>query len=292
MWWGLLAGILAMGVLSRVPREFVISVLGASGGWRGVIRAALAGLLLDLCNHGILMVAARLYERGASLGQMMAFLIASPWNSLSLTLVLIALIGWGWTLTIIVLSLLVAILSGWTFEAWVARGILPANPHHTQLPPDFRFWLEARRALSGVSWNANLIGAMLWQGIKDSRMVLRWILFGTVLAALIRALMDPNAFATWFGPSLLGLGLTLLAATVLEVCSEGSAPIAADLFNRAGAPGNGFTFLMAGASTDLTEILVIRETTRSWKCALFLPVVTVPQVLLLGWLLNQAGATT
>ena len=30
------------------------------------------------------------YERGATIGQVMAFLIASPWNSFSLTLILIA----------------------------------------------------------------------------------------------------------------------------------------------------------------------------------------------------------
>ena len=35
------------------------------------------------------MVGAKLYERGASIGQVMAFLIASPWNSFSLTLTLV-----------------------------------------------------------------------------------------------------------------------------------------------------------------------------------------------------------
>jgi hypothetical protein len=33
--------------------------------------------------------------------------------------------------------------------------------------------------------------------------------------------------------------------------------------------------------------MVIRDTTKSWKIALFLPLLTVPQVLLIGWLLNQ-----
>jgi uncharacterized membrane protein YraQ (UPF0718 family) len=80
--------------------------------------------------------------------------------------------------------------------------------------------------------------------------------------------------------------LTLVVATILEVCSEGSAPIAADLINKANAPGNSFTFLMAGASTDYTEIMVLKDTTKSWKIALFLPLITVPQVLLVGWLIN------
>jgi len=44
---------------------------------------------------------------------------------------------------------------------------------------------------------------------------------------------------------------------------------------------------MAGVATDYTEVMVIRDTTKSWKIALFLPLLTLPQVLLIGWLLNQ-----
>ena len=120
-------------------------------------------------------------------------------------------------------------------------------------------------------------------------MVLRWILLGVLIASAVRAFVPADAFATYFGPTLAGLGATVLAATVIEVCSEGSTPIAADLLTRAGAPGNGFAFLMGGVATDYTEVLVLRETTRSWKIALFLPLVTLPQILLLGWLINVAG---
>lgn len=78
-------------------------------------------------------------------------------------------------------------------------------------------------------------------------------------------------------------------ATVLEVFSEGSTPIAADIFTRAKAPGNGFAFLMAGVATDYTEIMILKDTTKSWKLALFLPLITVPQVLLVAWLINIYG---
>jgi uncharacterized membrane protein YraQ (UPF0718 family) len=63
-----------------------------------MFRATLAGVCLDLCSHGILAVGMKLYERGASTGQVMAFLLASPWNSFSLTLILFGLIGVSWTL--------------------------------------------------------------------------------------------------------------------------------------------------------------------------------------------------
>ncbi len=79
----------------------------------------------------------------------------------------------------------------------------------------------------------------------------------------------------------------MVAATIIEVCSEGSAPIAADLVTRGGAPGNGFSFPMTDISTDYTEIMSIKDTTGSWKIALFLPLVMLPPVILIGWLLNQ-----
>jgi len=74
---------------------------------------------------------------------------------------------------------------------------------------------------------------MLLQGLKDSRMVLRWIFLGIILASLIRTFVPMEIFQTYFGAALVGLGLTLLVATVLEVCSEGTVPIAADLLTRA-----------------------------------------------------------
>jgi hypothetical protein len=118
-------------------------------------------------------------------------------------------------------------------------------------------------------------------------MIIKWLLFGVIIAAAIRAFVPVEIFENWFGPSLIGLLLTLIATTIIEVCSEGSAPIASELVTRAKAPGNGFAFLMAGVSTDYTEMLVLHEFTKSWKIAFFLPLVTVPQVLVLGYLMNM-----
>ena len=74
MWWGILFGIVAVGVMSYIPREYFNALLGRGDSFGGLLRAAGAGLLLDLCSHGILMVGAKLYERGASLAQVMTFL--------------------------------------------------------------------------------------------------------------------------------------------------------------------------------------------------------------------------
>jgi uncharacterized membrane protein YraQ (UPF0718 family) len=289
MWWGILLGIAAIGLLTAIPREFVIAILGKGGGLTGLLRATAAGLLLDLCNHGILMVGMKLYERGASLGQVFAFLIASPWNSFTLTFILLSLIGWQWTLTIIVLSAVIAIITGFLTDRLVQAGRLPANPHQKDLPADFRFRAEAKSRWKATTVDRAFLVGTLRTAVVESRMIIRWIFFGTILAAALRAAVDPSTFSDWFGPSVAGLLLTFAAATLIEVCSEGSSPLAADLVNRGGAPGNGFAFLMAGAATDVTEIMALRQTCRSWRIALALPLLTSPQVLLVAYFLNNLG---
>ncbi len=286
MWWGVVIGAVFVGLLSKVPREFILSMLGQGGTVSGLLRATGAGVLLDLCSHGILMVATKLYERGASAGQVIAFLLASPWNSFSLTLILIGLIGWQWTLIFIVLSMVIALITGWLFDRLVASQRLPANHNAMALPEQFQFWPELKTRLRKTDFNTHFFTTLVITGIKDSKMVVRWLLFGILLAAILRATLDTAQFEQFFGPTLLGLLITVLVATVLEVCSEGSTPIAADILTRAKAPGNGFAFLMAGVATDYTEVMVLKDTTRSWKLALFLPLITVPQVLLVAWLIN------
>jgi uncharacterized membrane protein YraQ (UPF0718 family) len=290
-WWGILAGILAVGIIGRLPQTLVSGLLGKGGTFGGILRATFAGVLLDLCNHGILMIGSQLYRRGASLGQTLAFLVASPWNSFSLTLMLAALIGWKWMLTFTAVSMVIGIITGWIADLLVNRGKLPENPNTRDLPDDFRFGPAFKEALVSLKPNAANVTGVVKAGLADSRMILRWIFFGVVMAAAIRAFVPDSYFAGFFGPTIVGLLLTLLATTLIEVCTEGSSPIAADLLTRAAAPGNAFVFLMAGASTDYTEMLVLRETTGSWKAALAVPLITIPQVLLIGWLMNHYSMT-
>lgn len=289
MAWGVAIGVFMVALLSYVPRELVISVMGTGGGLKGICRATAAGILLDLCSHGILMVGVKLYERGVSIGQVMAFLIASPWNSFSLTIILVAFIGLPWTLAFIALSVIVAIISGLIFELCVNKKILPPNPNTMALPDDFQFWARLKIELSATKFSFSGAKRFILIGLTESRTVIRWLLIGVLLASLIRVFADDTVFHEYFGPSMLGLVATMVAATIIEVCSEGATPIAGDLFNRAAAPGNSFAFLMAGVSTDYTEIAVLKSQTRSWKIALFLPLITLPQIMIIAIIVNAYG---
>jgi uncharacterized membrane protein YraQ (UPF0718 family) len=88
------------------------------------------------------------------------------------------------------------------------------------------------------------------------------------------------------GPTLLGLLVTLALATIIEVCSEGSSPLAFEIYRQTGAIGNSFVFLMAGVATDYTEIGLLWVNVGR-RTAIWMPIVSVPQVILIGYLLNK-----
>lgn len=287
MSWGLFIGVLIVGVLDKIPQEAIQKLMGRGGTFGGIIRATFAGILLDMCSHGILMVGMKLYQRGLSLGQTMAFLIASPWNSLSLTLVLWGLVGFKWMIIFLILSMIIAIISGFIFDVLVKKKVLPQNPNKKAIPANYSAKKDLKNTFTARNWKPSNWGNIIWKGLTGSRVIFKWIFFGVIAAALMRTFITPEQIQAVFGPTLAGLGLTLFAAVVLEVCSEGSAPIAAEIMNSGRAPGNSFAFLMSGVASDYTEVMAVKDTTKSWKIALFLPLITFPQVVALAIILNQ-----
>ena len=106
-----------------------------------------------------------------------------------------------------------------------------------------------------------------------------------IIASFARAFIPSHLFMEYMGPTTIGLVVTLFFATIIEVCSEGSSPLAFEIFSQTGAFGNSFTFLMAGVATDYTEIGLIWSNIGK-KAAIWLPMITVPQVLIIGYLFN------
>lgn len=117
--------------------------------WWGI----LVGMLLDLCNQGVLMVGAKLYKRGASLGQVFAFLIASPWNLLPLTVIIGVLMGWEGMVIFLIAYLVIAFATGLVVEALERAGRVRPNPNREDLPADFHVWREAKAGLRSTCYD-------------------------------------------------------------------------------------------------------------------------------------------
>jgi hypothetical protein len=270
-----------------VPREYVVRLLSGSRK-RVIARATVLGFLASTCSHGCLALSIELYRKGASIPAVVSFLLASPWASMSLTFILVSLFG-PLGLLIIVTALAIAYVTGLVFQRLAAARRIDPNPNAVTIEAGYSIRRDFRERWRAYPWTAAQL-ARDARGVFDGmiplgRMMLGWVQLGLVLSALLGGLVPHHTIERFLGPTPAGLVLTLLAAAIIEVCSEGTAPLAYELYRHTGALGNAFAFLMGGVVTDYTELVVL------WRnigrhTVLWLLAVTLPQVFLIGLLLN------
>jgi len=277
IWWAVLLGLFIGGLVDYfVPEEFIFKFLGKKKA-SSILYAVLAGFLMSACSHGILAISMQLYKKGASIPAVITFLLASPWANLPVTILLFGFFGWK-ALIFVLAAMLIAVITGFFFMGLERAGLIEKSKK-VKLNPKYQ-WDKIKNFDLNKAAKGTLKGA-----VDLGNMVLWWILIGFLAAALIRAYVPHHIFMNYFGPGIGGLALTLLFATIIEVCSEGSAPIAFEIFNKVGAMGNPFVFLMAGVVTDYTEIGLIWSNIGK-RTAIWLPIITVPMVLIAGILFN------
>lgn len=286
IWWALLLGFLLAGVIERyVPSEYISKIL-AGRRKRTILYSTFLGLVMSACSHGILAIGMELHKKGASGPAVISFLLGSPWANLPVTILLVSLFKLK-GLLIIGSAIFVALSTGLIFQGLDRLGWIERNKNTLAIDQGFSIrddiksrWHNRARP-KGAGHLLVLKGA--WH---LANMILWWILLGIVIASLIGAFVPHDFFQSYLGPTLTGLLLTLVAATVIEICSEGSAPLAFEIYRQTGALGNTFVFLMGGFVTDYTEVGLVWKQL-GWKTAVWMVLVTVPQVVLIGWLLNN-----
>ena len=292
IWWAIILGLLIGGVIDYfIPREYIRKYLSRHQK-RTIIYSIIFGFLMSACSHGILAIAIELYKKGASTSSVISFLLASPWANLPITILLFGFFGVK-AAFIVISALIISIITGLIYQVLERKGMVECNSckmgEDIPVLTDFSIRKDIRRRWKEYHFtmknNINAMKGTLQGSWSLTRMILWWLIVGMIMASFARAYIPQHLFVEYMGPTFLGLAITLFFATIIEVCSEGSSPLAFEIFNQTGAFGNSFTFLMAGVATDYTEIGLIWHNIGK-RAALWLPIITVPQILLLGYLFN------
>ena len=288
IWWAVLLGLFLGGVINHfIPREYVSHIL-ASPKKRTILYSVIIGFFMSACSHGILALSIQLHKKGASNPAVISFLLASPWANFPLTIMLIAFFGLK-ALYIIFCAIIIAITTGLIYQVLESRGLIEQNENTKKVTEGFSIGKDLKRRVSSYNASAGQIRKDA-RGVYDgalslANMVLWWILIGMALASAVGAYVPRGIFQDYMGPTFMGLIATLVVATIMEVCSEGTAPLAFEIYRQTGAFGNAFVFLMAGVVTDYTEIGLLWFNLGK-RVAIWLPIITVPQVVALGMLAN------
>jgi uncharacterized membrane protein YraQ (UPF0718 family) len=292
IWWAILIGFLIGGIIDYfIPRKYIEKYLSRHRK-RTIIYSIIFGFLMSACSHGILAISIELYKKGANTSSVIAFLLASPWANLPITLLLMGFFGLK-ALFIIISALIIATITGLIYQAFEKKGLIECRicekGEDKSILEDFSIIKDIKKRVTDFQFSLKNIKDAIFGTFKGSwaltKMVMWWLIIGMIMAAFARAYIPGHLFMEYMGPGLLGLIVTLMFATIIEVCSEGSSPLAFEIYSKTGAFGNSFTFLMAGVATDYTEIGLIWHNIGK-KAALWLPIITVPQIIFLGYIFN------
>lgn len=272
-----------------VPKEYISKTLSGKSS-RTIFRACGLGFLMSACSHGILALSIELYRKGASVAAVISFLLASPWANLPITILLFSFFGFK-AFLIIISALIISLNTGLIYLWLDKKGLIEKNPNTLEVNRDFSILKDAKARFKNYKFSTNQLFQKdipgIWQGaLSLGDMVLWWIILGMGLASLAGAYIPAHFFHKFMGPTFIGLLVTLALAAVIEICSEGSSPLAFEIYRQTGALGNSFSFLMAGVVTDYTEIGLIWVTIGR-RSALWLPAIALPQVIFLAVIFNK-----
>ena len=289
IWWAVALGLFLGGLIDYyVPQEYISRILSRKKP-AAIFNAVFLGFLMSACSHGILALSIQLHKKGASNPAVVSFLLASPWANLTITVMLIGFFGLK-GLFIILSAILIAINTGFVFMFLEKRGLIETNKNTVQVSEGFSIAGDIKARIKKYKFASRSLltdsSGVLKGAWALADMVLWWIILGMLIASAAGAYIPLHFFHKFMGPTLIGLLVTLALATVIEVCSEGSSPLAFEIYRQTGALGNSFVFLMAGVATDYTEIGLLWANVGR-RTAIFLPIITVPQVVVIGYLMNK-----
>lgn len=289
MFWPVTAGFFVGGLIDHyVPKEYISKHLSIPKK-RTIFYSVGLGFLMSACCHGILAISMEIHKKGASGPAVVSFLLASPWANLPITILLFGFFG-AKAFLIVFGALVVALITGLLMQLLDQAGWIERNSNSVEVGEEFSIWQDILRRFRGHEFShenfRKAFAGVFGGALSLAAMVLPWILVGIVLGGLVTTFVPKHIFHHYLGPTVLGLLITMGVATLLEVCSEGTSPLAFTIYQQTGAFGNAFAFLMGGVVTDVTEIGLVWKNLGS-KTALWMLAITLPQVILLGWIFNR-----
>jgi hypothetical protein len=243
----LLFGFLLAGVLHiLIPRSFAQKHLGGSSLWSS-FKASAIGVPLPLCSCGVIPTGISFFKSGASKASTVSFLISTPQTGVDSMLITGAMIGWPFAVFRAFIAFITGVLGGLLTAFSGDKSISTPVSHEQIVNKKYGFMGSLRRVFSYS------FGDFMFD-------MAHYLLLGTIIAAVISALIPDNYFETLQGNVFVTYLLVMLASIPLYICATSSVPIAAVLILKGLSPGAALIFLMAGPATNVATITVLLNT--------------------------------
>ena len=298
-------GFLLSGLIHEfVPSRWVERRLGGSG-IKPILYSTLIGTILPICCLGSLPVAVSLRQKGARLGPVLAFLVATPATSITALLVTYGLLGLKFTVFIFFAVIAMGLVMGLVGNKVEGKAKVIVSPAQQALDPVCGMSVEVGKAAKteyggetyyfccshcqqafehspeeymreGSRQVAHRIKHVFRYAFVDMvKEIGPELLLALALAALVAAVAPVGAFVgAHFGGGL-GYLFSLGFGLIMYICSTASVPLVHAFVSQGMNIGAGMVLLLVGPITSWGTILVLRKEFGGRILASYLAVVCV-----------------
>jgi hypothetical protein len=272
-----------------VPTEWVERHLGGKG-VKPILYSTLIGTVLPICCLGVLPVAVSLHQKGARLGPVLAFLVATPATSVTALLVCYALLGIKFTVFIFFAVIAMGLSMGLVGNMLKVRPKTFASQNEQlAIDPVCGMNVEIGKATkteySGETYYfccphcqqaferrpEGYLGIYAKNVAHRLKHVFKYafvdmvkemgpeLLLGLVLAALVAAITPVGKFVGEYFSGGLGYLFSLIFGLMMYICSTASVPLVHAFISQGMNIGAGMVLLIVGPVTSWGSILVLRK---------------------------------
>jgi len=303
-------GLLLSGLINEfVPSKWLERRLGG-GGVKPILYSTIVGTILPICCLGSLPVAVSLRQKGARLGPVLAFLVATPATSITALLVTYGLMGLKFTVFIFFAVIAMGLVVGLVGNKVEGKAKVLVPPAQQALDPVCGMNVEVGKAAKTEyggetyyfccshcqqafeSSPEEYMGAYSRNIAHRVKHVFRYafvdmvkeigpeLLLGLALAALVAAVAPVGEFVgAHFGGGL-GYLFSLGFGLIMYICSTASVPLVHAFVSQGMNIGAGMVLLLVGPITSWGTMLVLRKEFGGKILVIYLAVVCVMSLVL------------
>ncbi len=263
-------------VHEMIPEDMILRYLGKRG-MGPILFSTLIGTLLPVCCWGSLPIAVSFYKKGAKLGPVLAFLVATPATSISALLVAYLVLGPAFTAYIFFAVIAMGIVIG------LAGNMLNVEPKntggeincpHCKTDPQ-HVHLHVKKTI-----RARVLSALKYACITLPKEIGPELLLGLVLAAIVATFMPIGHIIKMYLGGWFGYVFSVIFGIIMYICSTASVPLVDSLINQGMNSGAGMTLLLIGPVTSYGTILVLAKEYGARVVGVFLLSLVVMSLLL------------
>jgi uncharacterized membrane protein YraQ (UPF0718 family) len=249
-------GFLLSGIIHEfIPTSWVEKHLGGKG-IKPILYSTIFGAIVPVCCWGSLPLAITFYMKGASLGPVLAFLVATPATSVNAIIVVWKFLGIRFAVYTFFVVIIMGIITGLIGNMFKFKPNIKLNnktcPHCNEE--------KQENPICKTKTNIEKIKSVLkFAYIDMPKEIGLETLAGLALAALVSTV---NPIGMWIKNYLYGIYGYLFAIVfglIMYMCATMSVPLVYALINQGLNIGAGLALLLIGPITSYGTILVIRK---------------------------------